>query len=1192
MKTQNAYQKSYYHSFWQFVSDILQLAPSIVTSNNITRLLALMSVQLASNSAQGQTFIESNASFVINVPDNGIVDWPAMTQTNSSIIQAWSYRTNTSYPNSVYIRCLYLDGTVMTPVINANVNKTVVKCAPPVLATLSDNSVVLVLSEQQTLASNGTQYFRRLNSICEFSDTKIVTSDITPEKFSQTMERPSNIAASRQDSIMFANLLTENITVFDNGFNETGKTCVVCHQEYDSTRWVEGIQALQNGSYVVAAVSPWDLMNVSNRAYRIEGTFFNPADFNLAEKHLIQNRSFPVSEVNFTTNEHSLSPSVAEQLNTGQIGFVWSREINATSTSLDVMIVDRNGQKIIAEKSIANTTTANMPTLAATSSGYVTTYDAGTNFQAMYLDDAMQSIINGSVNIGDKGNIVSPFNANDTGEQSAVICFEQNRCLVTWSTKYKIQSRFIRLHLPSTAAPTPPPTPMPTTTRPKTLAPTPSPTSTSASTRPPTTVSTLPTTTVTSTRSPTTVSSSPTTPASTSLLSTLSTLFSMLTSTSLSSTTASTLLTTPIQTSPPTTSTSAANSQTARTTAITSTASFFYTTSTQAIKNDSSSDTTSNQRSTTTDSNSGVNSETITFPERDTFLIVISVVVTIAVVCGISLSGACAFAVYYYRKKKNKPNSEDGNVVEMRSIPQPGEVGNGIAADNVNLPVVGASSAEQAAAIVKAANEVVPQIATSTAVPISEIVGPVTLVTVAPVTSANLEESEEQRTPRENVYGNNAYMQLSVKTDALSEPPAASIDANAKSAHEAQATLRTKKHDRDFKVIIMGSRSSTASLLSKYEFVAQDRLPDHHLHTLATKINGFTIRLTMYNFATFDKKLESSTADNTKGVMIVYDANDPDSFNKVLDYLDTAIKNIPDPNFNLILVRNNAGSGGNSNKYVITTEEIKAIIERHPNVIFVEASSATIDQEFFKLAELICERIPQKEKPQTSPSGLITANSIQGAKGITHKQLLDTVFQWELNQAIERSLIDAKAKKEKTVQTNNNLEANANRYGHRCKDVPGDGNCFFHAILDQLQRIDPIAYHATTTKELRERTTQHVFDHFDLYRDAIDDDPNIFMSKIVQDRVWADHIMILALSRTLNMTLVIIRDDGADPTVIRQNDSEKIIYLGYQVGVHYQSLVFDRRLNKPMDTINEHIENESIDNFGEQVPSSSSHAMS
>jgi hypothetical protein len=159
----------------------------------------------------------------------------------------------------------------------------------------------------------------------------------------------------------------------------------------------------------------------------------------------------------------------------------------------------------------------------------------------------------------------------------------------------------------------------------------------------------------------------------------------------------------------------------------------------------------------------------------------------------------------------------------------------------------------------------------------------------------------------------------------------------------------------------------------------------------------------------------------------------------------------------------------------------------------------------------------------------------------------------------------------------NSLVAQANTFGFQCQNVPGDGNCFFHAVLDQLKRTDSEC-HAATVEDLRERAVQHILDHFVRYEKSIGEDPNVFMGKIMQGGEWADHLIIQALSRALNITIVIIRSDAANPIIIRGNDSAKTIYLGYEVGWHYQSLVINSALI-PVNNISEFIQRTDIDTF-------------
>lgn len=140
------------------------------------------------------------------------------------------------------------------------------------------------------------------------------------------------------------------------------------------------------------------------------------------------------------------------------------------------------------------------------------------------------------------------------------------------------------------------------------------------------------------------------------------------------------------------------------------------------------------------------------------------------------------------------------------------------------------------------------------------------------------------------------------------------------------------------------------------------------------------------------------------------------------------------------------------------------------------------------------------------------------------------------------------------------LKLIANLYGYQSKDVARDGNCFFHAIADQIneQKID--CNIRVNHKSLRALAIDFIVKHPDDYRDYLDEherDLDFFISKNIIFGTWVDHIMISALSRALNMTIAIVRSDGSDPTVIKQAEPIATLVIGHEVGYHYQSLVSD-----------------------------------
>lgn len=128
--------------------------------------------------------------------------------------------------------------------------------------------------------------------------------------------------------------------------------------------------------------------------------------------------------------------------------------------------------------------------------------------------------------------------------------------------------------------------------------------------------------------------------------------------------------------------------------------------------------------------------------------------------------------------------------------------------------------------------------------------------------------------------------------------------------------------------------------------------------------------------------------------------------------------------------------------------------------------------------------------------------------------------------------------------------------GLKIEDVPPDGNCFFHAVRDQLQQRLNLTY---TVDDLRVLAAGYILDHPDEFRDVIQalNSGNIseYLQKLFQDREWADNLIIFALSKAMKIELIIINNNLHDLRINSDCD-DKIgtLYLGYYINLHYFSL--------------------------------------
>lgn len=117
-------------------------------------------------------------------------------------------------------------------------------------------------------------------------------------------------------------------------------------------------------------------------------------------------------------------------------------------------------------------------------------------------------------------------------------------------------------------------------------------------------------------------------------------------------------------------------------------------------------------------------------------------------------------------------------------------------------------------------------------------------------------------------------------------------------------------------------------------------------------------------------------------------------------------------------------------------------------------------------------------------------------------------------------------------------------------DVPSDGNCFFHAVTDQL--MGSIAY-----DELRKFAVRYIEEHRDQYRDFVEGNMSLerYVNYMLKNSVWVDHNAIDALARELHIRIVIIEDNQHHPPIIiSPPEFGATIFLGHISEFHYVSL--------------------------------------
>ncbi|MEL6413080.1 MAG: tetratricopeptide repeat protein, partial [Bacteroidota bacterium] len=137
------------------------------------------------------------------------------------------------------------------------------------------------------------------------------------------------------------------------------------------------------------------------------------------------------------------------------------------------------------------------------------------------------------------------------------------------------------------------------------------------------------------------------------------------------------------------------------------------------------------------------------------------------------------------------------------------------------------------------------------------------------------------------------------------------------------------------------------------------------------------------------------------------------------------------------------------------------------------------------------------------------------------------------------------------------------RYGFKAKHIAADGNCLFRAVADQIEHQLKIYFDREVTpyKVLRHIAANHIASNVGLYKPFTDEQTvaavEELMSNMAQDEEWAGDEALVILSRALQITIVVIKDDARSVPIYKPIHSQGTIYLYYKDRSHYESLYRD-----------------------------------
>ena len=214
--------------------------------------------------------------------------------------------------------------------------------------------------------------------------------------------------------------------------------------------------------------------------------------------------------------------------------------------------------------------------------------------------------------------------------------------------------------------------------------------------------------------------------------------------------------------------------------------------------------------------------------------------------------------------------------------------------------------------------------------------------------------------------------------------------------------------------------------------------------------------------------------------------------------------------------------------------------------------------EAFSDAVSFFEAIPDKNT--AIYAHLINSHVALGYLDYNKKKYIEAYIEFERAKSFFTHLPDQEAPLKELERLcvdairQHDISKEAGKWGFECEDVKGDGACFFHAALCQLKKMEGFIP-GLTSDHLRAYTIGHMRTYLEHYKGFMDDPrPEVYLATAAQKSTWVDNLMIQAFSRRFNVSIVIFRNDGADPTIIKQSDPKATLYFAYQVNLHYQAL--------------------------------------
>ncbi|KAJ7361790.1 Glycosyl transferases group 1 [Desmophyllum pertusum] len=164
-------------------------------------------------------------------------------------------------------------------------------------------------------------------------------------------------------------------------------------------------------------------------------------------------------------------------------------------------------------------------------------------------------------------------------------------------------------------------------------------------------------------------------------------------------------------------------------------------------------------------------------------------------------------------------------------------------------------------------------------------------------------------------------------------------------------------------------------------------------------------------------------------------------------------------------------------------------------------------------------------------------------------------FLRDMMDAMKQSMTENKALRENERR----LEQHIRSSGLQMRDeIPNDGNCLFHAIADQMERLGECSHDHTSLRTLAVETLKnglHSIDDITSY--VPNNDLKSYLKHMSNDGTWGDHIVLVALADALGKTIRVVSSldtDNFEIVVEAGGLQGAPLLLGHLSENHYVSL--------------------------------------